>query len=188
MKRYVVTAWDGYYPDSDLNNIRADFDDYEDAHEVADMYREREVYDHVNVHDLHTATVDHRLSQSENEIFSIYYGRKILKALDATELTVGAPHPGDEFSDLLVNLVTGSIKSLVNSPKAIYLVSRSFSRTEIKLDWRVEDLTNDLRNGLVDALRSEDPNDHFLAQESLRYLLVSKDFSPLAVSFQQNNP
>lgn len=54
LKRYVVVAWDQYYPNSDLNNIRASFDDDVEATNYAKGLTS---YDWVKVYDFVTGKV-----------------------------------------------------------------------------------------------------------------------------------
>lgn len=51
MKKYLVVAWNGYYPDCELYNIRFQTDDREEAYKVSNFFNSTRRFDHSRVVD-----------------------------------------------------------------------------------------------------------------------------------------
>lgn len=51
MKKYLVVAYDGYYPDADLENIRFQTDDYKQAEKIHNFIQKTRRYSHSSIVD-----------------------------------------------------------------------------------------------------------------------------------------
>lgn len=68
MKRYAVVAWDDYYPNAALSNIRATFNKEENAIEMAKFLCDHKYYDRVEVYDLQEYTPDSGFRSKAQEL------------------------------------------------------------------------------------------------------------------------